>query len=114
MGTRRGRLPIEGNFVESERFHPAAGRRSGERQAAANVRRRLGMDAQRLSPLPRLSRRARRARRIQRQVHVQPIRAARRIRARLREITFGRPIAISFSRKNAGNLPGSGSRAIRE
>src|ERR1700754_452670 len=36
------------------------------------------MDAQLLFPLPRLSGRARSARRIQRQIHVQPIRFARR------------------------------------
>ena len=69
--------PIEGNFVEDELFHPAArhaGGHSGARSAPSrNVRRRLGMDAQRLFALPRLSRRARRTRRIQRQVHVQPI-----------------------------------------
>ena len=63
----------------SERFHPAPAVAASDASALApNVRRRLGMDAQRLSPLPRLSRRSRRARRIQRQVHVQPDGPARR------------------------------------
>src|SRR4029077_16003223 len=46
------------------------------------------MDAQRLSPLPRLSRRARRARRVQRQIHEQPDGAPRRI---LRDIAKPHP-----------------------
>ena len=39
MGTcRRGRLPIEGNFVETERFHPApAARRREERTACSQM-----------------------------------------------------------------------------
>src|SRR5690606_25928133 len=41
-------------------------------------RRRVGVDAKRLRPLPRLSPARRRARRIQRQVHEQPARAAGR------------------------------------
>jgi len=44
--------------------------------SSSNVWRRLGMDAQRLLALSRLSRGAGRSRRIQRQVHVQPIRFA--------------------------------------
>src|SRR5256885_6983653 len=47
--------------------------------ARANVWRRLGMDAQLLFALPRLPRRTGRAWRVQRQIHVQPVRAARRL-----------------------------------
>ena len=107
-------LPIEGNFVDTRALSSRAGcRLRRNEKAAANVWRRLGMDAQRLSPLPRLSRRARRARRIQRQIHVQPDGAARRIVRHIARATSARPTAISFNRKNAGNSPASGSRAIR-
>ena len=72
--------PIEGNFVENEAFHP--------RPAAASVQTRdlhqmygdvWELTPQRLFALSRLSRRSRGARRIQRKVHVQPIRLARRL-----------------------------------
>ena len=50
----------------------------GKRSAALpNVRRRLGMDAQRLLAVSWLPRCSRRAWRVQRQIHVQPIRPAR-------------------------------------
>ncbi len=54
-------------------------RRPADRRRGAALRRRLGMDAQRLRALPRLRARRRRRRRVQRQVHVQPVRAARRL-----------------------------------
>ena len=83
-----------------------------DRRAAPNVRRRLGVDPQRLLALPRLSRRARCAWRIQRQVHVQPIRFAWRFLRRPRAVIFAELIAISSNQKNAGSLQGSDSHAI--
>src|SRR6267378_5961496 len=47
------------------------------KRSSPNLRRRLGMDAQRLLALSRLPRCSRRAWRVQRQIHVQPIRPAR-------------------------------------
>ena len=72
--------PLAGNFLESGALHPLALREArGRWNARAGLRRRLGVDAQRLRALPRLSGRRRRARRVQRQVHVRPVRAARRL-----------------------------------
>ena len=90
MGTRcRRSCRSKATSSTRERFHPApAGARTDNGRAAANVWRRLGMDAQRLPPLPRLSRRARRARRVQRQIHVQPDGAPRRI---LRDLAQSHP-----------------------
>src|SRR4051812_32155610 len=79
MGTRQcgcsNRRQLRGHAAFSSR----AGSARQRRRAPADVRRRLGMDAQLLLALSRLSRRAGRARRVQRQVHVQPVRAARRL-----------------------------------
>src|SRR4051812_2914513 len=49
------------------------------------------MDAQRLSPLPRLPRRAGRARRIQRQIHVQSDGSARRL---MRDVPRSYPLYL--------------------
>ncbi len=66
---------------------------TGKRSASSpNVRRRLGMDAQRLLALPRLPRCSRRAWRVQRQIHVQPIRPARWF---LRDIPHSYPPHLS-------------------
>src|SRR5687768_10318619 len=55
----------------------AAGRARAAGRGRAGVRRRVGVDAQRLRALSGLSSRAGRGWRIQRQIHVQPVRAAR-------------------------------------
>ena len=73
-----GGLPLDGRMLGAQRA--AAARRRGERQRPqANVRRCLGMDGKRLSALSRLQGRPRRRRRVQRQVHVQSVRAPRRL-----------------------------------
>ncbi len=91
--------PIEGNFVETEFFHPVccsvrclSGQTGKRSESSPNVRRRLGMDAQRLLALSRLPRCSRRAWRVQRQIHVQPIRPARRF---LRDIPHSHPPHLS-------------------
>ena len=89
--------PIEGNFVETELFHPVAvvsavSADKPGKGSSPNVRRRLGMDAQRLLALSRLPRCSRRAWRVQRQIYVQPIRSARRF---LRDIPHSHPPHLS-------------------
>ena len=91
--------PIEGNFVETEFFSsPVAvvsavsAERPRKSRSSANVRRRLGMDTQRLLAVSRLPRCSRRAWRVQRQIHVQPIRSARRF---LRDIPHSYPPHLS-------------------
>ena len=64
--------------LDSGRLHPRPPRATAATPAPA-LRRRLGVDAQRLRALPRLPPARRRARRVQRQVHVQPAGAARRL-----------------------------------
>src|SRR5439155_24693991 len=64
---------------------------TGEK-SSPNLRRRLGMDPQRLLALSRLPRCSRRAGRVQRQIHVQPIRAARWF---LRDIPHSYPLHLS-------------------
>ena len=73
-------VPVSGNFADRGHFHPCARlhRRRTSARAAANVRRRLGMDGEPLYRLSPLSPGRRRDRRIQRQIHVQPDGAARR------------------------------------
>ena len=75
----RGRAapPVEGNFVESGRFHPSPRELPDRRtQLFGDV---WEWTAQPLRRLPRLPARGRRAGRVQRQVHVQPDGAARRL-----------------------------------
>src|SRR5437764_10927925 len=80
MGTRRVRFADRRKFRRHATLPSrAVARRNGRRFARSAVRRRLGMDPQRVSPLPRLSRRPWSARRIQRQVHVQSNGPARRL-----------------------------------
>ena len=63
----------------SRRLPPDAADRADRRRAGADVRRRLGMDRLGLPALSALSSARGPGRRIQRQVHVQPVRAARRL-----------------------------------
>ena len=67
--------PIDGQL--RRRRSPASAR--ARRRPAPAVRRRLGVDAERVLAVPGLPRRCRRARRVQRQVHVGPAGAARRL-----------------------------------
>ena len=71
---------------------PAPGDGCRRRPPGADVRRRVGVDVERLPALSRLSPGARRRRRIQRQVHGQPERAARRL---LRDRAGPRPRHLS-------------------
>ena len=112
---RRARRAVaSGNFARERRAASAgAARGAARRRARAAVRRRLGMDAQRLRALPGLPARRRRARRIQRQVHVQPVRAARRLVRHAARATSARPTATSFRPRRAGSSPACGWRATR-
>ena len=88
-------------------FHPrAAGR--GDRRAAPAVRRLLGVDLVGVPPLPRLPPADGRDRRVQRQVHVQPDGAARRLRVHAGRATPGRPTATSSRTAPAGRCRASG------
>ncbi len=105
---------IDGNFRrEPDAASACFARRSPAGHAGAALRRCLGMDAQRLRALPRVHARCGRRRRIQRQVHVQPVRAARRLVRDAADRTFARPTAISSRPTHAGSSPGCGSRATR-
>ena len=78
-GARRAASRCEGNFVEIGRLHPAP----AERAPGVRLHQLFGdvweWTAEPYSPYPGYRRGRRRARRIQRQVHVQPARAARRL-----------------------------------
>ncbi len=88
-----------GNFLEGGNFHPA-GRRA--RYGTCSVlRRRLGMDAEPLHPVSRDAARRRGPRRIQRQVHVQPDRAPRRI---VRDPRVAHPVHLPQFLPSRGSL----------
>ena len=65
-----------GNFVEARRFHPAAATPGAGRASSSAT---CGSGRRARTRLPRLPARGGRARRVQRQVHVQPVGAARRL-----------------------------------
>ena len=67
------------NLLESEALHPRPARRTRRRRPQPAVRRRLGMDVERLRAVPGIRAGGGRAGRIQRQVHVQPAGAAWRL-----------------------------------
>ena len=78
-------VPLDGQLRRGRAAAPdAAGTRRGRRRRPCRappppaLRRRVGVDAEPVLPVPRLPAAPRRARRIQRQVHVEPVRAARR------------------------------------
>ena len=106
-------LPIDGNFVESETFHPAPAP-----TASPNELRQMFGDVwewTRSSYLPYPGYRAAPGALGEyngKFMCNQWCCAA--APAPLRAVTFARPIAISFNRKNAGNSPASGWHAIRE
>ena len=73
---------IAGNLLESWTLEPRPSQRPQSNARAEErsvVRRFMGVDRQRLSRLSRLPSRARRGRRVQRKIHVQSVRPARRI-----------------------------------
>ena len=96
---RNGSSPPQSLPVDRQPARTAARciRRAAERAARheADVRRRLGMDRIALRRVSRLSTAVRRARRIQRQVHVQPAGAARRLVRHAAPITSARATATS-------------------
>ena len=102
----RGIRTLDGRqFRRARRFTLGTTREARGRSPRADVWRDVGMDRQRLSALPRFQNSARCGGRIQRQIHVQSIRVARRVlRHRLR--TSGRAIATSFRPMRAGSFPG--------
>ncbi len=108
-------LAVSGNFADSRHFHPAR-RRSGasrrEAGAAPDVRRCVGVDRQSLYRLSALSPGRRCRRRVQRQVHVQPDGAARRLRRDSGRTMSGRPIATSSRPRRAGPSRGCGWRRM--
>ena len=78
-------VPMTGQFCRGRPAAPdaAGAHRRGRRRAYRTapppaLRRRVGVDAQPVLPVSRLPAAPRRARRVQRQVHVEPVRAARR------------------------------------
>src|SRR5689334_14092528 len=81
MGNGRGRSGAAGAAVQLCRVGclSSDARGIGRRGIAADVRRCLGMDQQRLPGLPRLPARGRRAGGVQRKVHVQSVCPARRV-----------------------------------
>ena len=87
---------------------PPPARRRGDRWAAADVRRLLGVDLLGLPPLPGLPPGRGRDRRVQRQVHVQPDGAARRLCLHPRAATPAPPTATSSPTAPAGRCPGCG------
>ena len=100
VGARRRRGPAPARRRPSATsptpttFHPrAAAPATGA--AAPALRRLLGVDRLGLPPLPRLPPAGRRHRRVQRQVHVQPDGAARRLRVHPRRVTRAPPTATS-------------------
>ena len=80
IAARPLRAPPTRQLRRPRRLPPAAADRADRRRAGADVRRRLGVDRSRPTlPYPGYRPLARRGRRVQRQVHVQPVRAARRL-----------------------------------
>ena len=109
-GTRAA-APVAGNFADRGALPSAAAARSGRRRAGADVRRRLGVDAVGLPALSGLSAAAGRGRRIQRQVHVQPVRAARRLVRDAASATCARATATSSRPRRSGSSAACASRA---
>ena len=104
----RGTLPVAGNFVEAavcirRRGSPADGRCSRCSATSGNGRQPLH------APIPASSRLRRRPRRVQRQVHVQPAGAARRLVRDAGDAHPPRPTATSFPRTHAGSSAASAS-----
>ena len=95
-------LPVAGNSLATRALRPLPAE-PAPAAAAPDVRRRVGMDAERLPALSGLSAARRRARRIQRQVHGEPAGAARRLLRHARRATRARPTATSSTPTSAGS-----------
>ena len=90
--SRRAAQPIEGNFVEAGALHPLPQRADGSARSRRRCSATSGSGrAATTRPTP-ASGRPRRRRRVQRQVHVQPVRAARR---HLRHAAIAHPRHLS-------------------
>ena len=112
-GRPRAGVPVEGNFAETGALHPLRAApdrpRGGLAQLFGDV---LGVDrAAPTRPTPAIRPAAGRGRRVQRQVHVQPVRAARRLLRHAARRTSARPTATSSRRTRAGSSPACASRA---
>ena len=86
----------------------------GRRRPPPALRRRLGVDGERVRAVPGLPGRGRRAGRVQRQVHVQPDGAARRFVRDAARAHPGRATATSSPRARAGSSAASAWRATHE
>ena len=98
----RASLPVEGRTLGASHLAPLRAEAGGPRPQA-DVWRCVGVDGKRLSSLPRLQGGARRGRRVQRQVHVQSVRAARRLLRHAAKGISARPTAISSIPISAGS-----------
>ena len=96
-------LPLSGNTLATRALRPQPAQSRREWTAAPDVRRRLGVDPERLSALSGLSSARGRARRIQRQVHGEPAGAARRLLRHAPTATPARPTATSSTPTSAGS-----------
>ena len=96
-------VPVTGNTLATRALRPLPAEPRVGRQAAPDVRRRVGMDAERLPALSGLPAARRRARRVQRQVHGEPAGAARRLLRHARRATRARPTATSSTPTSAGS-----------
>ena len=99
---------VDGQPRRPRDLPPARGR-PGDRPAAPGLRRLLGVDLLGLPPLPRLPPGRRSDRRVQREVHVQPDGAARRLRAHPGRVTPAPATATSSRPASAGRCPACGS-----
>ena len=103
-GRGRTACPCAATRSPRARCGPLPAPRPRDRQAAPDVRRRLGMDRRAPTcPIPGYRAARGRARRVQRQVHGQPAGAARRLVRHARRATRARPIATSSTPTSAGS-----------
>ena len=101
--------PLRGNFVELGTLASCACT-SWANGPTSDLRRCVGVDAERLCALPALQAGGRGSRRIQRQVHVRAVHLARRLVRDSGRVTCGRVTAISFPPMHDGSSRGLGWR----
>ena len=100
---------LRDDVLDDRRAAPRAGGR-----VERDVRRRLGVDLERLLALPGIPGRARGGRRVQRQVHGEPVRPARRLLRHAGRATSAPPIATSSHPARGGPSAASGWPGIPE